>query len=311
MFRGMEYVYEVYREKSFSKAARNLYISQPALSAAVRRVEEALNSPIFDRSTNPLRLTECGEHYIAAAEKMMEIQNDFKNYMADFQGMKTGSLTVGGSNLFSSYVLPPMIAEFTKRYPGIQIHLLEENSENLKQRLLEGRLDLVIDNSDYEENILSRRLYSREHLLLAVPRPFVSNRGRERWQIGAEQIKDGTFQRDEILTADLSWFGEEAFIFLKTNNDTNERARKLLRQAGVQPNVILELDQQMTSYNITCSGMGISFISDTLVRCVQPHPNVVFYKLAGEGTRRSVHFYWKKGKYLTYAMKAFLEMAAE
>ena len=68
MFRGMEYVYEVYREKSFSKAARNLYISQPALSAAVRRVEEELNSPIFDRSRNPVGLTECGEHYILAVE---------------------------------------------------------------------------------------------------------------------------------------------------------------------------------------------------------------------------------------------------
>ena len=311
MFRGMEYVYEVYREKSFSKAARNLYISQPALSAAVRRVEEELNSPIFDRSRNPVGLTECGEHYIVAVEKIMEVQNNFKNYMADFQQLKTGNLAVGGSNLFSSYVLPPLMAEFTKRYPKIRIHLLEENSENLRQRLLEGHLDLVIDNYDYGEQILSRQLYSREHLLLAVPRGFSANRGKDAWQISAEQIKDGTFLQEAIAPVDLKWFEKEPFIFLKANNDTNVRAWKLCQHAGVRPDVLLQLDQQMTSYNVTCSGMGISFISDTLVRCVQPHPDVIFYKLTGEETERSVHFYWKRGKYMTYAMKAFLQMIIE
>ena len=60
MFQGMEYVYEVYKEKSFSKAAANLFISQPSLSANVRRVEARIGYPVFDRSTKPLGLTECG-----------------------------------------------------------------------------------------------------------------------------------------------------------------------------------------------------------------------------------------------------------
>ena len=238
----------------------------------------------------------------------MEIQNDFKNYMADYQGMQTGTLSIGGSNLFSSYVLPPLMAEYQKRYPKIKIFLLEENSENLRQKLLEGNLDLVIDNYNYGEQILSRHLYSKEHLLLAVPKRFASNHGREEWQVSAEQIKNSCFLKKEIPSAELSWFGQDPFIFLKANNDTNERAWRLFRQAGIRPNVILQLDQQMTSYNITCSGMGNSFISDTLVKCVQPHPHVVFYKLEGEETEREIYFYWKKGRYLTHAMRAFLEM---
>ena len=69
MFQGMEYVYEVYLEKSFSKAAEKLFISQPSLSANVKRVEHHIGYPIFDRSTKPLSLTECGVQYIKAVEK--------------------------------------------------------------------------------------------------------------------------------------------------------------------------------------------------------------------------------------------------
>ena len=69
MFQGMEYIYEVYKEKSFSKAAAALFISQPSLSANVKRVENRIGYPIFDRSTKPLQLTEVGKHYIQAVEK--------------------------------------------------------------------------------------------------------------------------------------------------------------------------------------------------------------------------------------------------
>lgn len=68
MFQGMEYVYEVYKERSFSRAARNLYISQPSLSASIRRIEARIGAPIFDRSTTPISLTECGEEYIRLCE---------------------------------------------------------------------------------------------------------------------------------------------------------------------------------------------------------------------------------------------------
>ena len=70
MFTWKKYVYEVYREKSFSKAAQNLYISQPSLSARIKKIEEEIGVPLFDRSTSPLQLTEAGRIYIDAAEEI-------------------------------------------------------------------------------------------------------------------------------------------------------------------------------------------------------------------------------------------------
>lgn len=91
MFQGMEYIYEVYKEKSFSKAAAALFISQPSLSANVKRVENRIGYPIFDRSTKPLQLTEVGKHYIQAVEKVMDIENNLENYLLDLGNLKTGS----------------------------------------------------------------------------------------------------------------------------------------------------------------------------------------------------------------------------
>ena len=95
MFSGKEYVYEVYKEKSFSKAANNLFISQPSLSSTIKRIENKIGMPIFDRSTTPIGLTECGLKYIKAAESIMAIEQDFHNYLDDARNLQTGTLTIG------------------------------------------------------------------------------------------------------------------------------------------------------------------------------------------------------------------------
>lgn len=311
MFSGMEYVYEVYKERSFSKAAKNLYISQPSLSATVKRIEKTVGSPIFDRSTAPITLTECGEKYIEAVEQIQSIQGDFKNYMNDMQQLMAGSLRIGGSNLFSSYVLPPLLTEFKKRFPKIAIHLLEESTAQLEKSLLEGKLDFIIDNYFFSERIFSRNLYHREHLLLAVPRHLEINQALTDYQISIRQIITGSYLEENISPVPLEKFRDEYFLFLKTENDTRERGIKLCQNSGFKPRILLNLDQQVTAYNITCSGMGISFISDTLVKCVLPHPEVVYYKLQGEETSRNIYFYRKKGRYVTRVMQEFLKIAEE
>ena len=113
MFQGMDYIYEVYKEMSFSKAAKNLYISQPSLSAAVKKAEAQIGFPIFDRSTTPIRLTELGREYIRSVEIIKDVENGFRNYVSDVNGLKNGSLSIGGTHLFASYVLPSLISKFT------------------------------------------------------------------------------------------------------------------------------------------------------------------------------------------------------
>lgn len=309
MFSSMKYVYEVYKEHSFSKAAQNLYISQPSLSATIKKTELRIGAPIFDRSTNPIQLTECGKKYIKSIEEIMDIQNSFDNYVNNLNELKTGQLAIGGSNLFASFILPPLITKFTQKYPLVKIHLIESDTATLKNMLLHGSLDLVIDNYAFHDPIYTKQFFADETLLLAVPRRLESNNKAREYQLTYEDIISKRHLAEGTPTVPLTLFKDDPFIFLRTGNDTRFRAEKICQDHELSPNIILKLDQQITSYNVACYGMGIAFVSDTLVCKAMPVPNIIFYKLDEPHSKRTIYFYHKQTKYITRAMEEFLKIA--
>ena len=165
MFSGMNYVYEVYKEQSFSKAAENLYISQPALSSMIKKIETKIGMPLFDRSTSPIQLTECGKKYIKTAEKIMDLENEFAYYVGNLQELKTGRLSVGGTYLFSSFIFPPIIDKFRRAYPHVKLNLFEGHTPLLAQKLFAGELDIIIDNYLLDAGIsdIWAKSVSKEH----------------------------------------------------------------------------------------------------------------------------------------------------
>ena len=309
MFQGMEYVYMVYKEKSFSKAAQKLFISQPSLSATIKRVESKIGYPIFDRSTKPITLTQCGEKYIKSVEQMLSSEKEFLNFLNDWGELKVGSLVLGGSSLFSSWVLPPLMGEFNKCFPHVKVELAEESTTELAALLQKGEIDFMIDNCVMDASAFDSRVYHDEHLLLAVPRHFLSAQAAAKYQVSSKTIYDGTFLEKHIPAVPLQLFKDDPFIMLKPENDTGKRATELLQKYRINPIVLFQLDQQLTAYNITCSGMGISFVSDTLITRVPPHPAVLYYKLDENISCRKIFFYWKSGRYFTRAMEEFLKCA--
>lgn len=309
MFKGMHYVYEVYKESSFSKAAKNLFISQPSLSADIKKIEQQLGFEIFDRSTSPIRLTEHGREYIRSVEKIMEIEAGFENFINDLEDLKSGSISIGGTNFFASFILPPLILQFSKKYPRITINLVETNTSMLEKQLNEGALDLVIDNCLFDPAVYGRQFFSREQLVLAVPRKFDANVRAMDYRLSVEDIKAGKHLGDGMEPVPLELFKKEAFLFLKEGNDTRRRAEIICRHSEFRPQITLMLDQQITAYNLTCYGMGISFISDSMVKNVKPDDNVIFYKLDNRDSARDVCLYYKSGRYMTKAAKEFLKIA--
>jgi DNA-binding transcriptional LysR family regulator len=311
IFETMRYVYQVYKEKSFSKAAQKLFISQPSLSATVKRVEDKIGYPIFDRSTKPLTLTECGARYIQAVEQIMAIENDFETFINDWGDLKTGQLKLGGSALYSSWVFPPLVGRFTAKYPQVTVELIERRSPELTVLLQKGLLDLTIDNSILDKESFDRKVFRVEHLLLTVPANLPVNVRAKAYQIPERSIEDGSFLKQATAPVPLEWFDGESFVLLKPNNNTRTRADALFEKYGITPKVAFELDQQFTSYNVSCTGAGISFISDTLIARVPANPRVVFYKLDKELSTRKIYFYWKAGRYVSRAMEEFFKLAEE
>ncbi len=311
MFKGKKYVYEVYREKSFSKAAQNLYISQPSLSARIKQIEEQIGEPLFDRSTNPLQLTEIGKVYIEAAEEIFKIEQRVENYINNLTTLKTGHLSIGASNLFAAYVVPQLFTQFKQKFPDIHIQITEGHTSQLEAMLSNNSVDFVIDNYRYDNTLYNKQLFCRENILLAVPKHFSVHDELTEYQLSYNNVKSKSYLTPASPAVPLHAFSGLPFIMLMPGNDTRLRGDRLCRNAGFHPNIILEFNQQSTAYMAASTQLGATFISDILVSQLPSFENLVYYKLDGEDARRDVYFYYKNHKYKTRVMEEFLSMMDE
>lgn len=311
MFVWKKYVYEVYKERSFTKAAQNLYISQPSLSARIKKIEVIIGEPLFDRSTTPLQLTEVGKVYIEAAEEITQIEQRVENYINDLAGLKTGNLAVGASTLFAAYVVPSLITQFNQKFPDVHIQLIEGNTAELEEMLGSNALDFVIDNYHYDSILYNKELYCEENILLAVPKHFAVNEELGMYQLSYKNIKNKNYLSRKYPAVPLGRFADIPFIMLTQGNDTRTRGDRLCRNVGFKPNIVLEFNQQSTAYMASSTQLGATFISDILVSQLPAFENLVYYKLDGEEAKRKVFFYYKTHKYKTRVMEEFIRMMHE
>ncbi len=307
MFKNKEYVLYVEKSKSFSKAAKELYISQPSLSASIKRIEKEIGAPIFDRSTNPLSLTDIGKKYVECANEIGNIEQSFKNYVGDSLHILKGEIKIGGSGMFNSFVLSELISRFNKRYPNIKFNIVEDHTQNLIDKLISGKLDIIMDNVLINNKSIIPQKYSTETLLMAVPKTYAINKGVKDKCYTVAEIKEGKHNAPDAKTVNLKYFKSEPFVLLKSENDTGKRALKLFKINDIKPKVLFKLDQQLTAYNFTCSGVGISFVSDTMVKNLYGSSDVLFYKISDDDIVRNIYFYTKANRYLTKACTSFIE----
>ena len=307
----MRYIKMVYEQRSFTKAAEKLYISQPSLSAMIKKAEADLGTAIFDRSSTPLELTEAGQAYIEYIEATARNEALLNEKLWDIQNLNKGHICIGGSNYILSNILPLILQRMVPRYPGINFEMVETNSFLLHQMLLTGTLDLVIDSSSIEAPSLTYHDLFEEHILLAIPAADPINRSLMEYQITPQQLADPGQERRclprELACATL----EHPFILLKSENDMYQRASAVFRHYKLQPRVLLQLDQLNTSLQYTVYELGYSFVTDTLFRYGKNHPDICLYAVDVPSCWRKLCIVHKKGKYISKAGRLFIQTAQE
>ncbi|MBQ8683789.1 MAG: LysR family transcriptional regulator [Clostridia bacterium] len=299
-----KYIYEIYRQGSFSAAAKALFVSQPTLSIAVKRTEEKLGITIFDRSSPSLRLTQEGSVYIRAVEQMQHIEDTMHTELADIAELKSGKITVCSENFASSFILPRILLPFFRQYPGIELNLLETNAAQLKESLLSEAADLAITH-DLDDPAFRAVPLFEEEILLAVPAEAVPPE-LVAYAMTADDLQAGR-SADPV---DVAAFAALPFLLLKNGNDMYRRALTVFRAAGIHPDVRLYLDQMITSYNMACAGLGAAFVSDALIKNSE-NVGCVFFRLRSDETRRRMMVVYKGKHYISRAVNAFIETARE
>lgn len=185
-----KYVLTLNNEGCFSKAADVLNISQPSLSQYIKKIEKELGVELFDRSGGNVRLTDAGRVYIEAGKKILDIKHDMSLKFMDISENKTGSITIGTSPFRSAVMMPKIVKEFKKLYPGITLIIKEGNTDELINGILHGEFDIAL--TVYQDELLNLNMQKIgvEEFVLAVPSSFE--------QLNAKSVTDRKYKAISI-----------------------------------------------------------------------------------------------------------------
>lgn len=307
MFEKKKYIYEVYKERSFSKAAQKLFISQPALSSIIAKEEQKIGVPLFDRSTSPISLTPVGQQYISCCENLFLIEDNFTKYLNDMQALASGRLAVGSNHIFMSTVLPDIVSHFTTLHPSIQFELIDLDSDALKKQLNDGSLDLVIDNNKLDDRFFENIAIGAECMLLAVPKEMEINEHLADCRLTYEDIVADTHLDKRIKCVDMTLFNDVPFILMHKGYDTRIRANEIFSSFSISPKILFEMNQLAAVFSVISSGLAASFISDTLIKkAANPSVHLYYYKVDHPSAIRMAYIQKKKNKYMTRAAEEFI-----
>ena len=295
-------------EQSFSKAAQKLFVAQPSLSLMVKTLEEDLGTPLFDRSSKPIQLTDAGREYIHATKQIQAIEHAYLEYIQSLDNVESGALRIGSNQLLSSLVLPKYISKFVHTYPKIQLSLIDANSTSLENQISSGALDIVIDNSVLPTETFEQVYLASEQLLLAVPSEYPENELYREHQLTYMDILQGRHLSSAIEPVPLDGFSHTPFILMNRDNDVRKQTAAIFQEMRFTPKVLFEMDRLTTLYSYVEQCTAASIVSDTLVRNIKGvrQDHITFYNLPTSHNRRNIYAYYKRNKFCTRAMSALI-----
>jgi DNA-binding transcriptional LysR family regulator len=288
-----EYVLTINEERSFSRAAKKLFISQPSLSQYINRLEGQLNITIFDRSTSPLNLTYEGELYIETAKNILNILENLQKKFDDVSELKKGRLNIGLTPSKANNPLPAILPVFKEQYPGIDLIITEATSAELEDMLVRGHVDVCMMNLPIKDRNIEYEPIMTENIFLAAPPNFKA---------------EGVDESEKYPKIDIRTLANEEFILLHPGQRLRQIADNLFMKAGIKPRILLETASIETALRLSATGMGFSFIPESAVRFSDMTNPPKYYSIGEEGFSWTLVIAYKQNSYRTKAVKAFAEI---
>lgn len=307
----IQYIIALAEEGNFSSAAKKLYVTQPSISQLIKNMESQIGSPLFDRTTTPIKLTTIGLAYYDAAKKIESINRELNNRVSEINDLKSGSLTIGTSPFRAACMLPKSISYFSNQFPGIEINIISENIETLKQYLMDGEIDLCIDNDVFQNQFFITESLSTETFYLAVAKDNPWNIGKEECALSYEDILDDSeklYSENYITPAQLETL---PYILLDSRSDCYDITVTIFDQLSIKPKVTLYASNIETKFHWITSNLGAGFIPDTLIRFgnFSDHPNYYKIKVPKKNSQlcqEKIVVAYNRSHFLTKAAKEYI-----
>ncbi|GBC77409.1 HTH-type transcriptional activator CmpR [bacterium HR08] len=286
-FAQLEALVAIARARSFSRAAEQLARTQPALSIAIRKLEEEIGALVFDRSQKEVTLTEVGQILFEYAQKILNLRREALGTIEELRQLHTGRVTIGANESTSLYLLPRIILAFREQHPTIKIEVYRSFSERLPREIKERNLDFGIVSFDPNDSELASFPILEDELVLILPpgHPLAARR--------------------QITLKDL---GGEPFIAHNVRSPARERVIQAFRRARVPLNIAIELTSIETIKEFVKMGLGLAFVPRMCIEEELAHGKLATVPIHGFRHRRVLRVIYLRDKVHSHAAQKFLEV---
>ncbi len=277
----------VVEEKSFSRAAAKLLRTQPAVSQAVKRLEEWAKEPLLDRSSKSGVLTEAGTIFYDYAKKVLNLRTEARAAMAELRALERGKVTVGANESTALYLLP-VVKKFRERYPGVKVAVKRSLSREIPSALLRYEMDLGVLSYNPRNTDLESTVVSLDALCLIVPPGHRLARLRE------------------VSIHDL---GQDQFIAHNVSSPYRERVIETFARLRTPLNIPVELPTVETIKKSVRMGMGIAFAPRMCLEDELARGELVAVRVKETEIQRKLRLIYRRHAALSAAAQGFLEVA--
>ncbi|TMM41914.1 LysR family transcriptional regulator [Colwellia ponticola] len=284
--RLLRYFVKLVETENFTHAAKQLHIAQPALSVAIKKLEQHLDVPLFHRNERKVTLTDEGKVLLEHARLILQQIDDATIAMAELKGLEKGEVKLGVPSMLGSYLFPEILMGFKSQYPNLKLTIIEAGTQSIRQMLLAGELDLgVIHNEAVPERL------ETTHLITSQMVAVVS----EAHHLAAQPVmKFDDFFKEELVMFKAGYFHRE-FI------------DDVCHKYHFTPKISFETNLLPMMLNIVRHNFSIS----ALLELVTEHEKGVIAIPFEEPVYLNIAMAWRKNGYLSLADRAFLAFVKE
>lgn len=282
----LRYFLAIAKNASFTRAAEQLNVAQPAVSMAIKKLETELGLTLLHRADRKISLTDEGKRLLLHAEKIIQATDDALLEMNELRGLNQGEVRVGIPSMLGSYYFPPILMAFRHRHPTINLKVIEGGTWQLQKMLEDGELDLsVIVAETLPEGLETHRLLKEEMRVTVA--------------------KDHPFSQLESITPDA--FFDEELVMFKEGYFHRRVVDRLARETGKSPKIGFETNLIPLIKSITQQGFGVS----TLLSMVVEGDDQLISRPFNPPIWLDLGIAWRKGAYLSQANQAFLDFVCK
>ncbi|MCF0154911.1 MAG: LysR family transcriptional regulator [Veillonella sp.] len=288
-FHHLKYFVEVADQKSFSKAARNLHISQSAISRTIKALEDELGVVLFIRNAKSVELTDGGTIFLTHSKRVVfmfeHLKTDFEN---EFR-LEQGSIRIGIPPITDAPIFAHLLGEFKKAYPQINLELFEQGSKKVEISAQEGLIDIGIICTKANAKEFDSFYLTSDPLAVILPK------------------SNPLAQKKELRLEDLS---DQSFVLHKDDFNLHDEIIKACKQAGFVPNIVFETSQRDLMLQTVGAELAIAILPSRLCPNMTEHTNITSSVVVRPLVPEIVHtlyVIWKKGHYLSHAARLWLD----